>query len=281
MSHPTISVVAISRNEAEDLPGFLANLLSWVDEVILVDDGSDDDTVEIAQASGHKVSVIQRRMSEDGFAGQRNAGIEAATSDWVLNMDVDERVPPELASEMQLAISNTALNAFRYRRLNFFMHRPMQAGGWCSWNNPQLARRNFHRYVNRVHERCEVEGGEAKIGQLNHKIWHLNDDGYKERMRKSFQYCQMEAEKLLAKREIVKRHDLLLKPLKEFVKNYVWKQGFRDGTPGLVSAIHSACSMFRTYALAWDEQNRIPRNCLEQKLQTMWEQQSKEVIHAG
>lgn len=276
-SHPTIGVVAISRNEAQDLPGFLASVLPWVDEVVIVDDGSTDDTVEIARTAGRKVKVLQRKMSdEDGFAGQRNAGISAATSDWLLNMDIDERVPPTLAAEIETVLSDTTLNAFRYSRLNFFMHRPMKAGGWCSWNNPQLARRNCHRYANKVHERCEVDGEPASIGQLTHKMWHLNDDGYQERMRKSFQYCQMEAEKLLAKDATIRHYDLLLKPLIEFGKKYIWRQGFRDGTPGLISAIHSACAIFRAYALAWDEQNYISRNRLEQQLQEMWEQ-SKEV----
>ena len=281
MSHPTIGVVAISRNEAEDLPGFLVNLLSWVDEIVIVDDASTDHTVEIARAAGSKVSVLQRPMSdEDGFAGQRNAGIAAATSDWLINMDIDERIPPALANEIKQAISDTTLNAFCYARLNFFMHRPMKGGGWCSWNHPQLARRNFHQYINKVHERCEIKGGAEMIGQLENKMWHLNDASYQERMRKSFQYCQMEAEKLLAKGTTIQRYDLLLEPLKMFGKKYIWRQGFKDGTPGLISAVHAACAVFRCYALAWDAQNKILRSNLEQQLEKMWEQ-SEETMHVS
>lgn len=269
-ARPRLGAIAISRNEAQDLPGFLTNLLPWVDEIVIVDDGSTDETVQIAQTAGHKVRVIQQKMTErEGFAGQRNAGITAATSDWLLHMDIDERVPPELAQEIREAIAQTSLNAFRYPRLNFFTHRPMQAGGWQGWNNPQLARKGHHHFVNKVHERCVVEESNA-IGQLHHKMWHLNDESYKERMSKSFQYCQLEAEKMLLTGKDITAFDLCFKPIVEWGKKYLWKQGFRDGTPGLIAAIHSACAVFRTCALVWDEQNRIDRQELEMQLQNMW-----------
>jgi len=267
----TISVVAISYNEEVDLPGFLAHLLPWVHEIIIVDDGSTDRTISIAEAANEKVKLIRHKMTEEGgFAEQRNQGIAAATGDWVLNMDIDERVTPQLAVEISRAIQHTQYHAFRYHRLNFFLHRPMKQGGWNSWNNPQLARRGFHRYVNKIHERCAVEGEPEFIAQLNSVMWHLNDDSYGERMRKSFQYCKLEADKLCEQHKQVSWGDIAFRPLMEFAKQYLYKRGFVDGVPGLIAALHSASAIFRAYALAWDRQNRISRAQLEKKLQSQW-----------
>ena len=272
----TLGVVAISRNEETDLPGFFANLLPWVDEIIIVDDGSSDSTKEIASAAGEKVKVISHPMSEDGFAGQRNVGIEAATSDWLLNMDIDERVTPELACEIREKIANTKLNAFSYHRQNFFMHRPMKAGGWNSWNNPQLARREYHSYVNKVHERCVVDGEPESIGQLNNLMWHLNDESYKERMIKSLQYCQLEADKMLVENKKINALQIVVHPILEFIKKYFLKKGFLDGIPGLISAMHSADAVFRACALTWDQQHKIPREELEKRMSDLWERPKAE-----
>jgi glycosyltransferase involved in cell wall biosynthesis len=256
---PTFGVVAISKNEEREIGPFLAHLLPWVDEIILVDDGSTDNTVPLARAAGPKVKVIEQPMQpEEGFAGQRNRGIQEATADWLLHMDIDERVPPELAAEIQQAIWEPGRDGFRYRRLNFFLHRPMYGGGWNRWNRVQLARRGKHHFRNPVHEECIVETSASGIGQLQHPMWHLNDENYRERMRKSFQYCQIEAEELMHQQRVHWYH-LLLMPLKAFVKVYIARAGFRDGTPGLLIALHGACAHFRTYALIWDEQHRLPR----------------------
>jgi len=279
---PTLSIVAISYNEEVDLPGFLNHLLPWVDEVIIVDDGSTDRTVDIVESAGSKVKLIRHKMTkEGGFAEQRNQGIAAATSDWVLNMDIDERVTPQLAADIRLGICNTRLHAFRYHRLNFFLHRPMRRGGWNSWNNPQLARRGYHRYVNRIHERCVIEGEPATVGQLESVMWHLNDDSYEERMRKSFQYCKLEADKMSEQNITVTWPEIVYRPILEFVKKYFYKCGFVDGIPGLIAAMHSASAIFRQYALAWDAQHDISRTTLEKQLQDEWSkcEHSPDVTH--
>lgn len=265
-SKVSISVVAICKNEQTDLPGFFANLTSWVDEIILVDDESTDNTRHIAEVAGDKVRVISQPLGDQGFAGQRNAGVAASSGDWILNMDIDERVTPALRDEILAVIPNSRLNGYRYRRLNFFLHRPMKAGGWNSWNNPQLARRGYHRYVNKVHERCVIDGEPDTVGQLNGLMWHLNDESYEERMAKSTQYSKLIADEILAKGSTVTWISLLLSPLKVFVKKYVLQRGFLDKTPGLIAALHSASAEFRARALVWDTQNKISRVCIEEKI---------------
>jgi glycosyltransferase involved in cell wall biosynthesis len=271
----TLGIVAISRNEERDLPGFLGHLLPWVDEIVIVDDGSTDKTKEIIQRAGNKVKLIEHAMSTSGgFAEQRNIGITACQADWILNMDIDERVTPELAQEILARISSTDLNGFRYRRLNFFFQRPMKAGGWEGWNRAQLARRGNHSYVNRLHERCVIQGEPESVGQLKGVMWHLNDENYKERMAKSFKYSLAEAERVLEKGKNISWITIITRPVFEFIKKYFLKLGMLDGIPGLIAAMHSADAVFRAHALAWDEQNQTSREKLEETIRLMWSQQN-------
>ena len=272
---PTIGVVAISRNEAQDLPVFISHLEAWVDEIIVVDDGSMDDTVNILKKAVSKVTLVRHLMEpESGFAGQRNRGIKEARSDWLLHMDIDERVPPSLASEILAAISNDQYDAYRYRRLNFFLHRPMEAGGFQDWNNPQLARRGFHHFENAVHEACIIKNAPRSIGQLKSQMWHLNDESYKERMEKSFVYCQNQRKRLVQRGIKIRWYHLFFLPVFELLRKFLLKRGYRDRTPGLLFALHSACAMFRACALVWDEQNKMNRSDIENQLLDMWRHSS-------
>ena len=271
----TLAAISISYNEERDLPGFIEHLLSWVDEIIIVDDGSTDNTKKNAENYGNRVRLINHKMAEKDFANQRNIGIDAATSDWLLHMDIDERVSPELAREMCNRIQDENYNGYRYRRLNFFLHRPMRGGSWQTWNHAQLARRGFHRFKNKIHEECKIQG---KVGQLNSLMWHFNDTDYSERMRKSFQYSHMEAEKLIAENKKVKWFHFIIKPVMRFLKIYVYHKGFKDGTVGLLSAVHSMDAEFRAYALAWDTQNKISREEIEKEFAALWNQEKNNRI---
>ncbi len=270
-SRPTLGVVAISYNEENDLPGFLEHLVTWVDEVVIVDDGSTDRTAEIADQYGDKISfIVSPRLVEEYFSDQRNKGIDAANSDWLLHMDIDERVPKALAHEIQEAVCSKQFDAFHFRRLNYFLHRPMRGGGWQNWNLVHLAKRGIFRFGGMYHEDCLVDVPADRIGQLEEEMWHLNDDSYLERMGKSNLYCQ-EQSKVLAKRGLKVRwwHFFWL-PVLEFANKYIRKKGYRDYTPGVLFALHSSCATFRACALLWDEQNRIPRRSVDELIRQTW-----------
>jgi glycosyltransferase involved in cell wall biosynthesis len=267
--NPTLGVVAISYNEERDLPGFIENLQSWVDEITIVDDGSTDKTEHLVKAAGTKVNFITSpRKNDEYFSDQRNKGIAAAKSNWLLHMDIDERVTPELASEILESIKCADFDAYRFRRLNFFLHRPMKGGGWQDWNLVHLAKREKLRFEGMFHEKCVVRVSPERIGQLKGLMWHLNDESYVERMNKSNLYCQEQASRLKEKEIHIQWWHFLIIPSWEFLGKYLKRRGYRDGVLGLIFALHAAAAMFRACAMVWDEQNRIPRSNLEEQLQS-------------
>jgi glycosyltransferase involved in cell wall biosynthesis len=269
--YPSLGVVAVSHNEETDLPAFLAHLLPWVDEIIIIDDGSNDRSAQLALAAGPKVRfIVSQRNPQEGFSDQRNKGIQASTSDWLLHMDIDERVPAELAAEISIAIQDPAKEAYRYRRLNFFLHRPMRGGGWQKWNNIQLARRHL-TFAGRIHERIRVPDP-TRVGQLKSFMWHLNDADYPERIRKSTSYLQVLIEEWMQAGFRARWFHFLFYPAWYFVRLFLLMGGWRDGMTGLVWAVHCASGAGSLLAVIWDKQHHIPRESIEAKLRERWTQ---------
>ena len=265
---PTLGVVAISFNEEVDLQGFLEHLVVWVDEIVIVDDGSTDRTEQIASNYGSKVKFIKsKREKGEYYSDQRNKGIDAANSDWLLHMDIDERVSSELSLEILTAISSPDYDAYKFRRLNYFFHRPMKGGGWADWNLVHLAKREVLRFGGMFHETIILTISSKKIGQLANKMHHFNDNSYSKRLRKSMTY-QEEVVLSLEKRNVkVDLWSMIIALIKEFLVKYFYKKGFMDGTPGFISAFHSSFAIFKAYALLWEKQNKIERKELEKKFQ--------------
>lgn len=263
---PTISVVAISYNEEVDIPGFIEHLIGWVDEIVIIDDGSTDKTKEIAIQYGKKVTFIEsQRSSSEYYSDQRNKGIDIAKSDWLLHMDIDERVSKELKFEILRAISSDEFEAYKFRRLNFFMHRPMKGGGWADWNQIHLAKKSALRFSGMFHETIELNINASVVGQLDEKMYHFNDDSYLERLRKSMTYQEEVLIQLEKKGKIVTLFNMGVAVSKEFFVKYILKRGLLDGTAGFISAFHSAFAVFKVYALLWEKQNKIERSQLEKR----------------
>lgn len=265
-----VSVCTISHNEEEDLPGFIEHLLDWVYEIVIVDDGSTDQTKQIALSYGNKIKFIEHPMGNDShFGNQRNLSMEHASGDWLLHMDVDERVTPELKESILKSIQLDKFNGFKYRRLNHFLHYPMLHGGWHKWNRPQLARRDKHHFKNKVHEACVVEGGNDKIGQLDGLMWHFIDATYEERLRKNITYSKLTAEQILKKVEKVKWYHIIFHPFYRMLKSYIYYKGFLDGTKGLVFSLYTGLSTLNWWIFAWEEKNKISRSNLESKFKKL------------
>lgn len=268
----TLGVIAISYNEEKDLTGFLDNLLSWVDEIVIVDDGSTDNTKKIAEDAGEKVKfIVSPRKSGEFYAHQRNKGIDAAQSDWLLHMDIDERVPKKLADEiLQEIMKENGKDAYRYRRLNYFLHRPMMGGGWSDWNLVHLAKKDVLRFGGMFHESLKLSCDEEHIGQLHNKIWHLNDESYTERLRKSNNYITEISERIRLRGKKVSGIIVFVAFVKEFMKKYFVKKGFLDGFLGIIWALHAASAYCRAHVIVWDEQHKIQRSKLEEEIKEQY-----------
>lgn len=268
---PTLGVVAISLNEERDIPGFLDHLIGWIDEIIVVDDGSTDSTKDICENAGAKVRFLEARRSVgEYFSHQRNKGIVVAKSDWLLHMDIDERVTPELADEICRAIQNRDKDGYRFGRVNYFMHRRMLGGGWQDWNQIHLARRKKLRFGGMFHESCNLDAPESRVGQLKNRMLHFNEESFEKRLKKSHVYMEELIAEIESRSRRITGCQIIVATLREFAKKYIYKMGFLDSTPGIVSAIHSATSVFRAYAVVWSRQNAIERTVLELELKDKW-----------
>lgn len=273
MKKPSLGVCAISYNEEQDLPDFIEHLIPWVDEIVIIDDGSEDATQDIAlRYSNRNVKFIHSpRKEKEYYSHQRNKAIRASTSDWLLHMDIDERVTPGLACEILEAIRNEKYDGYRYRRLNFFLHRAVKGGGWQKWNLVHLARRNKFKFGGKMHETCLLDAPDNRTGQLKNFMWHFNDVSFTERLRKSMVYSKIEGENICERGLKVKWYHFVVYPTWRAFKAYVIDLGFRDGTLGVIIACYTFSSVLNWYIYAWSMQNIVNRKDLEERVRVSYE----------
>ena len=165
MTRPTLSVILITKNEAE-LVGQCLESVKWADEIIVVDSGSTDATVEICKRYTDRITVTDW----PGFGPQKNRALAMATGDWVLSIDADEEVTPGLAQEIREVLQAPLAQGYTLPRLSSYCGRFMRHSGW--WPDPVL--RLFQRGAGsftpaRVHERVELEGS---VGALQQTLLH-------------------------------------------------------------------------------------------------------------
>ncbi len=251
----TLSVVLITLNEAANLPRTLASV-RWAAEIVVVDSGSTDATLEIAADAGARVFAEPWK----GFASQKNSAISHATGDWVLSLDADEEVSPELAREIQaLLAGEPGFTAYRIPRLNHFLGRPLRHGGY--WPDPKLRlfRRGAARFLDRpVHETMQSDGPDGWLrGPLIHYCYPTLDD-YIEHMNR---YSSIAAQALVASGRAGcswpwLAWNALLNPAATFLYNYVFRLGFLDGRVGLLQHINHSFYIHWKYAKAWEFSRR-------------------------
>ena len=270
-----LSVVIITFNEEANIARTLASVQPLVadgkGEIIVVDSGSSDRTVEIAKSYGAKVFVEEWK----GFAAQKNSAIDKASGDWILSLDADEEVSAELARAINLALvfmKEKALSdadgdwlhnlvgikdvagtvGFRIRRRNFFMGKPLRWGGFYPDAKLRLVRREFAIFESRlVHEDISVPAGSiAEIWSpiLHHAYPSLSD--YIEHMNR---YSSLGAEMVVAKGKVgFSFSNIALRPLFTFIYNYFFRLGFLDGREGLLLHLYHAVYVSWKYAKAWE-----------------------------
>lgn len=219
-----LSAIVITLDEQERLPGLLASL-NWVDEVIVVDGGSRDATVEIARQSGCRVAM--RRF--DDYASQRNHALEIAGGDWVLSVDADERPKPQMASEVRRRIGTSREVAFRVPIHSHIFGRRLRFSGTQDDRPIRLLRRRHARWIGQVHETVSVSG---RVGCLKHGLDHQTLRDLPSFLTKMNRYTALEAQSRIAAGKPPRRRDLWLRPGIEVARRLFWKQGCFDGPEG-------------------------------------------------
>jgi len=246
----TVSVVLITLNEASNLPRTLESV-GWAQEIVVVDSGSTDETVDMARAAGARVF----EESWKGFAAQKNSAIAHASSDWILSLDADEEVSPELALEIQATLAGTPpFSAYRLRRLNHFMGRPLRHGGY--WPDPKLRlfKRGSSRFAQRaVHETMESSG---PAGELTNPLLHHCYPTIEEYVEHVNRYSTLSAWMLMESGHAPQNMAALLwnsvfNPVATFIYNYIFRLGFLDGPEGLLQHLNHSIYIHWKYAKAW------------------------------
>jgi glycosyltransferase involved in cell wall biosynthesis len=248
-TRPRLSAVIITKNEAVDLPACLASL-AFCDEIVVVDSGSSDGTVELAERAGARVIV---RSDWPGFGPQKQRALDAATGAWILSIDADEIVPPALAQEILAAIESGAHAGYRLNRLNEFLGKPLFHGGWYPDFHLRLARRDAARFSDElVHEKLLVEGS---IGDLSTPMRHLTYRDIDELLDKQRRYALSGAAQRRLRGRDGSVGKAVSRSLMTFLKLYIGKRGFLDGRHGFVAAAANAQEIFWRYvATGWDRE---------------------------
>jgi glycosyltransferase involved in cell wall biosynthesis len=231
----SISVTIITKNEEASI-GRCLQSVSWADELIVLDSGSTDRTVEIARGLGAKVVV---RQDWPGFGSQKNRALDLATGDWVFSLDADEWVTPELGEEIGATITGKPeFDAYRLPRSSSFCGRFMRHSGWWPDYVVRLFRRGTARFSDDiVHERTLVDGG---VGTLRNPLMHETYVDLEDMQEKFNRYSTLGAEALHARGArggIVKA---VLHGLGAFVRTYLLRRGFLDGREGFMLAVANA-----------------------------------------
>jgi len=246
-----LSVTIIAWNEEERLRACLESV-AWADEIVVVDAESADKTVQIAHEFTDKVSV----RPWPGFAAQKNFAIAQATGDWILSLDADERVTPELRDRVCAILKDEgAVDGYSIPRRNIFWGAWVRHGGLYPDYQLRLFRRGVGRFVeDAVHESVRVTG---RVDTLSEALLHHSYRDLEDFVRRSNRYSTLAAQDWLRRGRRVSVPSLVMKPLGRFFSMYVLRRGFLDGWRGLVLAVLYAEYVFLRMAKAWEAQ-RVP-----------------------
>jgi len=237
-----LSVVVITKNEEHNIVRCLDSV-KWAEEIILIDSNSTDRTLEIARSYGAKVCSQPWR----GYGYAKREGVNQAMGTWILSIDADEEVSPELAAEIKGILSKTTPYAgFYIPRKTNFLGRWIRHSGWY----PDLvlrlflkAKGNFNNVI--VHEKVLLEG---KTGHLMGELRHYSYPSLEHYLDKFNRYTTLGAEEAHRNGKRPSWFDIVVRPPVSFFKHYISRQGFRDGIEGFIISVMSAIAVLVKYA---------------------------------
>lgn len=246
-----ISSVVLTKNEEKNIDKCLKTL-RWCDEIIVIDDNSTDETVEIAKK--YNAHIYLHNLNSD-FAAQRNYGLSKAKGEWVLFVDADERISNSLAYEISAVIKSEDCNCYRgfyVKRFDCIWGKQLRYGE-NSISLLRLAKRGFGHWGGLVHEQWKING---KVGKLKNPILHYPHQLLEQFLIDINFYTDIRANELRNKKVSVNILSIALYPFSKFFIDYFIKKGFMDGIAGLVFAITMSLHSFLVRAKLWLENTK-------------------------
>lgn len=245
---PTLGAVLIAKNEERNLGPCLESL-RFCDETVVVDSGSADRTREIARQAGVKFFENEFR----DFASQKNFAISKAGAEWLLLIDADERVTPELAAEVRKAVASGSHDGYWVRRENVIFGRRLRHGAHRGDWQLRVVRRRKAAFEGVIHERVRTEG---RWGRLKQPLRHLSTPSVSSYMGKLNQYTSLEAQALASRGVRPGRRSMLLRPIAVYGRRAFWEAAFLDGFEGMLFAFLSAYYEFIRLAKCWERREK-------------------------
>ena len=255
-----LSVCVITHNEETNIARTLDSVKGIADELIVLDSGSTDKTAELARARGAKVFVEEWR----GFGAQKNAAMAKATGDWILSLDADEEVSPELAASIRALLKSVKaapeFDGYMVARRNLYLGRWIKRSGYYPDPKLRLVRRGKGAFEDRaVHESMHTSGKVGRLeGDLIHHAYPTLDSFIEHANRYSSLGGQMEASERRVGFSVA---NILIRPLVAFIYRYFFRLGFLDGREGLLVHLTHASYVSWKFAKAWE----ISKNSRDEK----------------
>ena len=246
-----ISGVVLSRNEERRI-GRCLDSLGFCDEVILIDDFSTDQTVEITKGRG---GVVFQRKLEGNFAAQRNFGLKKAKNEWVLFLDADEVVSPALSLGIVRRVKETeekGIAGYYFSRRDFFINGFLNYGETSQVKLLRLAKKSAGIWEGKVHERWIIQ---KRTKTMKNPILHYSHSTLADSFSRINFYSSLRADELFAQGKNASLAEVIIYPLAKFLKNYFWHWGFLDKTRGLIFALMMSWHSFLVRAKLWQFNN--------------------------
>ncbi|MBN2571715.1 MAG: glycosyltransferase family 2 protein [Ignavibacteriales bacterium] len=251
-----ISVIIITKNEEENIFACLESI-KWADEIILVDSGSTDKTVEIAKRFTDRIYINEWR----GFAKQKEYALSLTLNEWVLSIDADERVSDELKIEIE-NIDTEDVDGYYILRDNYFLGKKITS---CGWNNDYQLRL-FNKKKTKVNQRLVHEGFDvdSNTKKMKNPILHFTHTSLEKSIEKINHYTTLEAIEIKNKRKVGSIR-ILLRGFSAFFRFYISKKGFKDGFAGFSISMLNAFTSIQTNMKVWELKQKEKMKVNEEK----------------
>jgi len=247
MSRTPVTACIIARDEEDRLPDCLASLEGLCAEIVVVESGSKDRTAEVAREAGARVI----ETDWPGHVIQKGRAVAAAKTDWVICLDADERLSPELRTEIEAILdAEPKAVAYSFPRLTRYLHRWIRHGGWYPDRKVRLFDRNLGRWGGvDPHDHVEVD---CPVVDLRGNLHHHTYRDIVDHLRIINRYTTTAAERKRAAGEKFRLHRLLFRPIGKVLRMYLLRGGFLDGVAGLILAVLGGYYVFLKYAKLWE-----------------------------